>query len=139
MTDETPDEPLVDEDGTEYDGAVHRPFAAFLAEHAKGVTHSELTEQLAAVVTAVRDTGKPGALQLTIKIRPMKSNDEVLLVSDVVRATIPKPDKSDSVFYADDAGNLVRDNPNQPDIPGIREVVTRPKTVKSVPAKEKRA
>ncbi|WP_311208778.1 MULTISPECIES: hypothetical protein [unclassified Aeromicrobium] len=91
----------------------NRPFTAWLREVQNGRTHEELTEKLADVVAAVRETGKAGKLQLTLTIKPMKGNVDMLLVDDTVVVKAPQHDRKSSLFFPDENGNLTRSDPNQ--------------------------
>lgn len=92
-----------------------RPFAAWLHEHNKGRTHDELGVALRDVAAAVKDTGKPGRLTLTIEIRPSKAEGAVT-VTDKISTKIPALERPASIFYLDDADNLVRNDPHQTSI-----------------------
>ena len=130
----------VDEDTGEITTPVIRPFADFLLEHNKGLTHGELSDALHELVAAVTDTGKAGKLQLTINVAPMKkSGNGVLLVSDVIALKKPAPERKESLFFPDEHGNLTRNDPNQPMFETLREVPETEKTMRAVPVKKERA
>ncbi|GAA1909199.1 hypothetical protein GCM10009737_07970 [Nocardioides lentus] len=112
-----PTTPSVDEDEV-----VRRPFADFLREQSRGSTHNELTEGLHDLIAAVVETGRKGTLTLTISVAPMKKDTERLLVSDLVKVSKPQPDRKESLYFADDNGNLTRNDPNQPTFESLREV-----------------
>lgn len=99
-----------------------RPFADFLHEQAGGRTHEELTEALAEVVAAVRDTGKKGTLTLTLTVTPLKNGGGALTVTDSVKKGVPIHDRRASIFYATNSGSLTRDDPMQPTFEGLQEV-----------------
>ena len=104
------------------DPAQVKPFASFLQEQAKGASHAELSEALRALVLRVKDTEKKGQIVYVVNIEPMKGDPSLLVVKDEIKVKYPEHDRSASLFYEDD-GNLVRDDPNQPEIPGmLREV-----------------
>lgn len=102
-----------------------RPFADFLRDLRGGATHEELSEALWDLTAAVRDTGKKGALQLTIYVEPTKGDTTVLTTLDEINPKLPKPTRRPSMFFTDHEGNLSRTNPNQPEISGLREVAGR--------------
>ena len=104
-----------DQTTTEHDRV--RPFAEFLQEHNRGNTHARLSEDLQTLVRAVVDTGKPGTVQLTIRVEPMKENADVLLVTDKVALKAPEAPRKGSIFFPDAAGNLNRDHPDQEQLP----------------------
>jgi hypothetical protein len=101
-----------------------KDFGLVLKEQRRGRLVSELSYLLAELTRQVYHHGKPGSLQLTLKISPTKENiaDHVLLVTDEVKFNAPKPDQISQFFYADMDGNLSLSNPDQGVIPGIREV-----------------
>jgi hypothetical protein len=99
-----------------------RPFADFIREQAKGATHDELSEALQDLVAKVRDTGKKGSLSLTIEVEPMKGDSKVLIVTDAIKLKLPEHDRQASLFYADKASNLVREDPDQLSFDSLREV-----------------
>lgn len=99
-----------------------RPFADFLREQSRGTTHDELSEGLRDLVSRVRDTGKKGSLTLTLTVELMKGSDSALIVSDEIKLRLPEHARGTSLFFADNDGNLVRDDPNQLAFEGLREV-----------------
>lgn len=101
---------------------VVRPFADFLREVGKGSVHDEMSEKLNDLVTAVEETGKGGSITLTLHVKPMeKGNVNALLVSDAITVKKPTTPRKASVFFPD-AGNLVRNDPNQMTFEGLRDV-----------------
>jgi len=108
------------------DEQVVRPFADFLLEIEAGRPHAELGEALHDVVEAVRGTGKPGSVTLTVSIQPLKDAVDVLKVSTAVKAKVPEMPRPATVWFPDRAGNLRRDNPNQLAFDSIREVPAAP-------------
>ncbi len=100
-----------------------RPIADFLAEHNKGAGAREASEQLQALVAAVQETGKKGTVTITVSVAPMKGGDNSVLITSVnVAAKLPVVEPKPAVFYADDDGNLVRNDPNQLTFEGLKEV-----------------
>ncbi|WNM68799.1 hypothetical protein SEA_SOOS_69 [Gordonia phage Soos] len=87
-------------------------FAAFILTHAKGRAHDELTNQLANLVQAVKETGKKGTLTLQIVVEPDKKVENVVRVEDKITTSIPKESRA-SMWYTDDEGKLHRDDPAQ--------------------------
>lgn len=97
-----------------------KPFAAFLQEQRRGLLHAELSEKLAEVAAAVKEHEKTGTLTLTITIAPAEFAGAVK-VSDTVKAKLPEADRDAGLFYPDEHGFLSRNDPRQPQLPGIRE------------------
>lgn len=93
-----------------------KPFAQFVQEQRDGAAHGELSEMLQDLVAAVVEHNKAGKLTLTITVQPGEAYG-TYLVRDDVKSSPPKPDKTASLFYADDRGNLSRRNPMQPELP----------------------
>ncbi len=114
MTDTNPD----------VDGDRHvRPFADWLREQSAGATHAELGEGLHDLIARVIDTGKPGTLQLTVKVEPLKKSERgVLLVTDEIKLKLPEHDRDGSMFYTTREGNLSRTDPRQLTFESLREV-----------------
>lgn len=113
-----------------------RDFADFLREQANGRTHAELTDALAEVVSAIRDTGKKGSIALTITITPVKNGGGVLTVADAVKKVVPQHDRRTSMFYPTRTGSLVKDDPAQPSFDDLREL-DEPTNVRSIPTARK--
>lgn len=107
MTTEPP-APDVDDEG-------RQEFASFLIQHAGGQSHDELTAALAELVRAVRETGKAGSLTYTVKIKPdgRRNLEEVVAVTDDVKANLPGHDRPVSIFFVTSDYRLTQDHPNQ--------------------------
>ncbi|WP_037576720.1 hypothetical protein [Phaeacidiphilus oryzae] len=107
------------------DEARVRPFADFLIEQAGGRTHTELSEQLHDLISAVTATGKGGALTLRVEVKPLTPGDATTLtVTDKVTVKIPQGDRPKSVFFVTGDGNLSRNDPRQLAFESLREVPT---------------
>ena len=120
----------------EDDDKVVRPFAAFLAEHNNGAAANKASEELHALVAAVRDTGKKGTLTLKISLSAMDDTTLVALV-DVVSAPPKHPEKS-AVYFATKDGNLSREDPNQLKFDQLKEVAAPALAVHSSDADDRR-
>lgn len=108
------------EDG---EGDWTRPFADILVGLNRGKTHTEVSAAMRELVSAVEQTRKKGSLALTITVTPGKA-EGVLEVSSALKLAPPKHDAAVSIFYSD-AGNLVREDPNQQQLP-LRDVSADP-------------
>lgn len=97
---------MADEDEVE-----RKPFAMVLQEMRKGGLHTELGDELAALVLQCQETGKKGSLTITLNVDP--GDDGVMVVDDKITVKAPRHDTGKSIFWADEGGNLVRENPNQ--------------------------
>lgn len=108
------------------DGRRTRPFADFLNDHNGGAGHREASEALQEVVAAVAATGKKGTVDVKVSVEPMKSNPGAMVTTVVVAAKVPEDPPRAAVFYADDDGNLTREDPRQPAFEGLRDVPAAP-------------
>ncbi len=89
-------------------------FARVLALHRGGQALSDLSEQLAKVCEAVARTGKAGTLTLKLDVTPAgRGGLSCLVLEDDIRAKVPAEDLGGSIFFADDQGNLHREDPRQ--------------------------
>lgn len=104
-----------------------RPFADFLREIDRGALHEELSEKLHDLVTAVEDTDKGGTITLTIGVKPVEkgSANDALLVGGKVAVKKPEVARKPSIFFSN-GGNLQRNDPNQMEFEGIRDVSLPP-------------
>lgn len=93
-----------------------RPFADVLTEINRGRDHTELSNELQALVQAVRDTGKKGSLTLSLTVVPSKVDNGLEIIAGI-KTTLPKFDRSASLFFADEEGNLTRTDPRQLTLP----------------------
>lgn len=93
-----------------------RDFVAFLLEQSQGKTNSELSAGLRDLAERVTETGKKGSITLTVTIAPMKGAGDALIVTDAIKLNLPEHDRTASIFWPDQAGNLVRNDPNQASI-----------------------
>lgn len=103
-----------------------RPFADWLREQSGGHTHDELSEALHDLIAKVRDTGKKGTVQLTVKVSPLKGDIDVLVIEDEIKLNLPEHDRKASMFYPDKNGNLSRTDPRQLSFDSLREVPPPP-------------
>lgn len=98
-----------------------RPFADILRDLGRGAVIDEAAVMLQDLVRAVRDYGKKGSLTLTVEIAPMKGDNEALLVHVKANAKPPSGEPVSGVFFSDQHGNLLRDDPRQIQLP-LREL-----------------
>lgn len=93
-------------------------FATVLLNMAGGASHLELSDELAALVKAVQETGRAGYLNYRISVKPAGKNlaQSTVILSDKITAKKPEFEREASMFFADDTGKLHRNNPNQPSL-----------------------
>lgn len=101
-----------------------RQLAEVLREMPDGV-YDDLTAQLHEVVAAVAETHKKGSVTLKIDVAP--NGETSVFVQANFTAKVPRPSKRQAVFFVDASGNLLRNDPRQPDLP-LRAVETKPTT-----------
>lgn len=95
-----------------------------LTAQRKGACLSEADDALRQLVKKCVDTGKKGKLTVTFEVRP--TADTVTIVDDVATKA-PKPEQMGSSFFADDEGNLSKNNPRQVEMFDDEKVAQLPK------------
>ncbi len=89
----------------------------------EGAAIVEASEKLTELIAAVRETGKAGALTITLKVRPAsKGKTQVLMIEDDIKDSIPKYDREASMFYVSDDNLLSKSDPRQLPLEGLRVV-----------------
>lgn len=90
------------------------PFCDNLRYIGKGAINDELTEKMAELVKAVRDTGKKGEITLKITVAMMATgNEDMVKLSPVVSAKIPELDSPVTIMYSTADGDLLREDPDK--------------------------
>ena len=90
------------------------PFSQQLAYINKGTLDQELTEALAEVIKMVRETGKKGAVTLTLNCQMLNTRDEnTMKITPNVKKSIPELDRADTIMFSTADGDLMRDDPSQ--------------------------
>lgn len=90
------------------------PFSQQLAYINKGTLDQELTETLAEVIKMVRETGKKGAVTLTLNCQMLNTRDEnTMKITPNVKKSIPELDRADTIMFSTADGDLMRDDPSQ--------------------------
>lgn len=92
-----------------------------LAEIRGGVFVNEASKELGELVERIRDSGKKGAITITLEIAPSGKDNRIMTVKPKLALKKPAAPETDeaSIFYAQ-RGDLVRDDPEQRKLPGIR-------------------
>lgn len=98
-----------------------RPFAAIIQEINNGTFADQLGQDLLDLVNAVRTNGRKGSLTVKFEVAPRKGNANALNLVGRRDLKLPQEEPIESVFFADKAGNLLRDDPQQMALP-LREV-----------------
>lgn len=107
-----------------------RQFTDVIRDMRFGEMLDELDCDLNQLVTAVESTGKSGTLTITMTLKPSSSG--AIEVTDAVKVKLPKLAKGSSLFFATPEGNLVRNNPRQDELPGLKEVKNNTKPMKEI-------
>lgn len=93
----------------------HRPdlFMSTLNSMDYGVTPEELSDELAEVVQAVRDTGKQGTVTLKLTIKPESISNGQVSITPEVKANAPQMPRDKALMYFTPDNNLQREDPRQ--------------------------
>lgn len=89
--------------------------AAFLAAHLNGRTAEELSAEFHQLLDAVRTHGKKGAMTITVVVDPPANGVDSAPMPIGVESTVkaPKPTPVKSLYFLDNDGNPVREDPRQ--------------------------
>ena len=88
-------------------------FSQILAQLRHGAVERRLTEGLARVVKACEEAGTAGTLTLVLKVAPRHSG-EIHLYADIKEKAPLNPILAEpTIMFADDDGDLHRDDPRQ--------------------------
>jgi hypothetical protein len=89
-------------------------FLAMLQQQRRGECMNDLADAVRKLTTAVQLTGRAGDLVLKLTLRPAsKGAGNALVIEDDIRLKEPKPEQPGSIFFADEDGNLLREDPRQ--------------------------
>jgi hypothetical protein len=98
-----------------------------------GTLDSELGQKLHEVVQRVDATQRVGSISLTLKVKPGGAGR--IEITDDIKVTMPKEEKGSSImFVMPVSGALVRTDPRQMEIEGLKTVDRETGEIKSVPA-----
>lgn len=90
------------------------PFSQQLAYINKGTLDAELTETLAMIIKAVRETRKKGSVTLTLNCEMLNTRTEdTIKVTPDVKFSKPKLELADTIMFSTIDGDLLRDDPDQ--------------------------
>lgn len=114
-----------------------RDFTVTVADLDDGEVLAQLTTELCDLIKAVTKTNKVGTLTLRLKVKP--DGRKVEVTADV-SSKQPRPATGTSLFFADDDGNLHREDPKQPALRGLEQKKPTPlRTIKENPEAPKGA
>lgn len=97
-----------------------RPFNDTINSLRYGTLHDDLTNEFNHLVNTCASTGKMGELHLKLKLKPGKGGQIEVIDEIVVKS--PKEDNGTTIMFATPEGNLVREDPRQLQIDGLRTV-----------------
>lgn len=102
-----------------------KEFTQTLREVRDGDLVAELTDKMRQLVEAVRGTDRGGSITVKLTLKPMKKGIGMYTVEDEVKLASPEPERESTTFMFVTADNeLTRRDPRQPELPGVRGVVT---------------
>lgn len=97
-----------------------RPFHDTITALRWGTLNDDLTKELNALVKKCGDTGKTGELTLKLKLKP-GSGGQIEVFDDII-VKAPKDQKGSSIMFATVEHNLIREDPRQLSIAGLKSV-----------------
>lgn len=92
-------------------------FLTTLQRHRGGLTLDDLSAQLTALVSAVALAGKGGMLTLKIGVKPASRGKSAVVIQDKISLTLPKVEAEESFWFANEAGELMKEDPKQTRMP----------------------
>lgn len=90
-------------------------FAEVIQQLGGGQVYQDLGDKLTEIVLAVQDTRKVGEITLNLKIKP--NGEYGITVAETVKAKVPERARGETMFFANSAGHLMRNDPRQQDLP----------------------
>ncbi len=90
-----------------------------------GLLMDELSLKLEDCVKAATETGKMATLTLNLKIKPEAQGAQIF-ITDEIKTKIPTLAKEATIFFPEDSGNLLRSDPRQTTLPGLKTVENPP-------------
>jgi hypothetical protein len=109
-----------------------RPFTDTLTNLRFGRLHDELSDALNALVAACVETQKVGTLTVTLKLKPSKGG--AIEILDEVKVKTPEFERGSSLMFPTPENNLVRSDPRQQELEGLRTVEQSPSELRKVGA-----
>lgn len=91
-----------------------------IATQRKGRCMTDAQAKLQELVKACASTGKSGKLILTLEVSA--AEDSTVVIKDDVTIKQPKPATGSTIFYADEQGDLHREDPRQPEFPEVAKI-----------------
>lgn len=73
---------------------------------------NEGDEELAKLLSAIRDTGKKGTITIQLTITPNKGDENIKELTGVVKAVAPRRTPKPTMMFEQHDGTLARNDPN---------------------------
>lgn len=89
-------------------------FGDWLGAHARGSVNDEATAELADVVEAVTQLGKPGKVTVEVTVEPSGRGGQSVILAAKVKVKKPEPAPEAGLFFVGAHGALHRNDPYQP-------------------------
>ena len=96
---------------------VHVDGVTILTTLNKGRKMHELSTEIEKLVSAVRETGKAGSISMELSVKPTAADATQVFVSLKIVGKHPKPDEKETLFFTTRDNALVRNNPEEQDLP----------------------
>lgn len=106
-----------------------RPFDQVIRQINNGRLVDEITDEMTEVISAVRATGRPGKITVTLSFHPRGSTNEQMEVRPIIKGTAPELGRPISLFYVNSDDGLQREDPLQNILPGMTSVVDATETI----------
>ena len=90
------------------------PFHQTLAKLNRGELNDELTETLAEVIKAVRNTRKQGTVTLTLNVAMLNARTEdTIKITPKVSTKVPELNRDESIVFSTANGDVLFEDPSQ--------------------------
>lgn len=106
---------------------MERDFISILADLDEGNVNTQLSDLLAEITRAVLETSLPGAISVTLSL---KKQGGMIIITPKVSSKKPAPATDATLFYADDQGNLSRNDVRQME---LKHLAAQPSELRVVP------
>lgn len=85
--------------------------ATFITQHDRGKLNREMSQHLADATAAAIEQGKSATVTLVVTIKP-EGDGQVAVTADS-KPKLPQPKSGSRMWFTDDDGNLLRDDPRK--------------------------
>lgn len=81
-----------------------------------GAALARAGDRLSELVAAVKATGQPGEVTLTVIVKPDKTDETIVKLVPKVKAKIPERAFAEGIFFVSDNNELSREDPRQAEL-----------------------